>query len=280
MAGGHSSSGIGDAIKKGVGMVHGTGEAIRGNFNAAVDQAGGDRAGVDKNAAIASKGADEIEHGYHRTGHGAGVTPVDADRERLNTTQTTSTNYGPHSTNTANKLDPRFDSDMDHRGTATGSTNVGHHSNNVANKLDPRIDSDADHRANPSICCAQTFYSLTDGTDSPTAPFGSKWEPSDVSGHDHEHDEHCNCHSRHTHRGSISGGTELEAAQKLDPRLGTEDGLTNNGPHSTNTANELDPRVDSDADYRGNVTLTKPDAVDESDVTQRIRTNGQTRAGS
>lgn len=39
---------------------------------------------------------------------------------------------------------------MDHRGTATGSTNVGHHSNNVANKLDPRIDSDADHRANPS----------------------------------------------------------------------------------------------------------------------------------
>jgi hypothetical protein len=168
MSGGHSSSGIGDAIKKGVGMVHvsnlgsefllcqptdslqGTGEAIRGNFNAAVDQAGGDRVGVDKNAAIATKGADEIEHGYHRTGHGAGVTPVDADRERLNTTQTTSTNYGSHSTNTANKLDPRFDSDMDHRGTATGSTNVGHHSNNVANKLDPRIDSDADHRANPS----------------------------------------------------------------------------------------------------------------------------------
>ncbi|KAJ4407180.1 hypothetical protein N0V91_004062 [Didymella pomorum] len=149
MSGGHSSSGIGDAIKKGVGMVHGTGEAIRGNFNAAVDQAGGDRVGVDKNAAIAAKGADEIEHGYHRTGHGAGVTPVNVDRERLNTTQTTSTNYGSHSTNTANKLDPRFDSDMDHRGTATGSTNVGHHSNNVANKLDPRIDSDADHRANP-----------------------------------------------------------------------------------------------------------------------------------
>ncbi|KAF1932559.1 uncharacterized protein M421DRAFT_21144, partial [Didymella exigua CBS 183.55] len=142
--------GIGGAIKKGVGMVHGTGEAIRGNFNAAVDQAGGDRVGVDKNAAIATKGANEIEHGYHRTGHGAGVTPVDAERERLNTTQTTSTNYGSHSTNTANKLDPRFDSDLDHRGTATGSTNVGHHSSNVANKLDPRIDSDADHRVNPN----------------------------------------------------------------------------------------------------------------------------------
>ncbi|KAJ4993868.1 chitin synthase 2 [Stagonosporopsis vannaccii] len=148
MSGGHSSSGIGDAIKKGVGMVHGTGEAIRGNFNAAVDQAGGDRIGVEKNAAIASHGADEIDHGYHRTGHTSHVG--DAERERLNTTSTASTNYGSHSTNTGNKLDPRFDSDMDHRGTATGSTNLGSHTTNTANKLDPRFDSDADHRANPN----------------------------------------------------------------------------------------------------------------------------------
>ncbi|KAJ4313521.1 hypothetical protein N0V94_006907 [Neodidymelliopsis sp. IMI 364377] len=150
MSGGHSSSGLGDAIKKGVGVFHGTGEAIRGNFNAAVDQASGDRASAEKNAAIASQGANEIDHGYHRTGHGAGVTPADTDRERLNTTHTTSTNYGSHSTNTGNKLDPRFDSDMDHRGTATGSTNAGPHANNVANKLDPRFDSDVDHRANPN----------------------------------------------------------------------------------------------------------------------------------
>jgi hypothetical protein len=131
-------------------IMKGTGEAIRGNFNAAVDQAGGDRIGAEKNRAIASQGANEIDHGYHRTGHGAGVTPSDIDRERLNTTHSTSTNYGSHSTNTANKLDPRFDSDMDHRGTATGSTNYGSHSNNVANKLDPRFDSDVDHRANPN----------------------------------------------------------------------------------------------------------------------------------
>lgn len=65
-------------------------------------------------------------------------------------THTAATNYGSHSTNTGNKLDPRFDSDLDHRGTATGSTNTGHHSSNVANKLDPRIDSDIDHRANPN----------------------------------------------------------------------------------------------------------------------------------
>jgi hypothetical protein len=115
-----------------------------------VDQASGDRLGVEKNQNIAAKGTGEIEHGYHRTGHGAGVTPVDADRERANMTGT-STNYGSHSTNTANKLDPRFDSDMDHRGTATGSVNNGPHTTNTANKMDPRVDSDMDHRADRTI---------------------------------------------------------------------------------------------------------------------------------
>jgi len=147
MTGTSGNGGIGESIRKGVGMIHGTGEAIRGNFNAAVDEVSGDQAGVIKNKEIANKGVDEWDRGYR--GHTVGgVTPVDA--ERVNTTGTTSTNYGPHSTNTANKLDPRFDSDMDHRGTATGSTNVGHHQTNVGNKLDPRIDSDADHRANPA----------------------------------------------------------------------------------------------------------------------------------
>ncbi|KZM18268.1 uncharacterized protein EKO05_0005153 [Ascochyta rabiei] len=252
MSGGHSSTGLGDAIKKGVGLVHGTGEAIRGNFNAGVDQAAGDRAGVNKNTAIASKGASEIEHGYHRTGHGAGVTPADVDRERLNTTHNTSTNYGSHSTNTGNKLDPRFDSDMDHRGTATGSTNAGPHSNNVANKLDPRFDSDLDHRANPNSCCAPTLYSQTDGTDSTTEPFGGKWEPQAGSGHDHahDHDEHCNCHAQHIHRGSISGGTNLKPAEKLDPVLDVEDASTKCCINSVDAANKLDLRVESDHNRR------------------------------
>ncbi|KAJ4350733.1 hypothetical protein N0V95_004464 [Ascochyta clinopodiicola] len=243
MTGGHSSTGLGDAIKKGVGMVHGTGEAIRGNFNAGVDQAAGDRVGVNKNAAIASKGADEIEHGYHRTGHGAGVTPADVDRERLNTSTNTSTNYGSHSTNTANKLDPRFDSDMDHRGTATGSTNVGPHSTNVANKLDPRFDSDVDHRANPN-----------NGTGSTTESFGGKWEPQASSGHEHDHDEHCHCHAHHIHRGSISGGTNLKPAEKLDPVL-DEEGSTKCCPKSIDAASKLDLEVGTkhlrnDADAR------------------------------
>lgn len=58
---------------------------------------------------------------YHRTGHGAGVTPVDTEREHLTTSHATSTNHGPHTTNTANKLDPRFDSDVDHRANPDGT---------------------------------------------------------------------------------------------------------------------------------------------------------------
>jgi hypothetical protein len=81
------------------------------------------------------------------TGVGHNVAPTDATASNMHTT---STNHGPHSTNTANKLDPRFDSDMDHRGTTTSSTNAGPHTSNFANKLDPRVDSDMDHRANPT----------------------------------------------------------------------------------------------------------------------------------
>ncbi|PSN72098.1 hypothetical protein BS50DRAFT_569654 [Corynespora cassiicola Philippines] len=152
MTGTHTGSGIGDAIRKGVGKVHGTGESLRGNINAAVDSAAGDREGVAKNEAIAERGYQEFEHGHYH-GTGAGVTPVDTSRERQNrmaqgeySTGTGSTNYGPHSGDVANKADPRFDSDLDHRGTTTGSTNYGAHDTNVGNKLDPRYDSDLDHR--------------------------------------------------------------------------------------------------------------------------------------
>ncbi|KAF2661135.1 hypothetical protein K491DRAFT_478787 [Lophiostoma macrostomum CBS 122681] len=64
-AGAHAGSNAGDALRKGVGLVHGAGEAIRGNINAAVDSAAGEREGVTKNESIASRGIDEIEHGHH-----------------------------------------------------------------------------------------------------------------------------------------------------------------------------------------------------------------------
>jgi len=65
---------------------------------------------------------------------------------------------GPHSSNIANKLDPRVDSDQDNRarheaiaGSSYANPKAGHtagpHGSDMANKMDPRVDSDLDNRA-------------------------------------------------------------------------------------------------------------------------------------
>lgn len=125
--------------------------------------------------------------------------------------------------------------------------------------------------------CAQASCSQTDGTDYSTTPFGSKWEPQSALGQDHEYDEHCSCHAQHIHRSSISGGTNLEAAQELEPILGNEGGSTNYGLHRTDIVNTLGPGFDSDADHRSRVMVIKPDDTDESGVALRTETNSQTR---
>jgi hypothetical protein len=79
---------------------------------------------------------------------------------------TGSTNAGHHSSNMANKLDPRVDSDMDNRGAYGGSTgtfgtgtstNAGPHDSNIANKLDPRFDSDLDNRARHEAMAGSSY---------------------------------------------------------------------------------------------------------------------------
>jgi hypothetical protein len=68
------------------------------------------------------------------------------------TSSNTTSNSGPHSSNIANKADPRVDSDNDRHtgvgssniGGASTSTNSGPHDSNLANKADPRVDSDND----------------------------------------------------------------------------------------------------------------------------------------
>ncbi|KAK5070065.1 hypothetical protein LTS08_001241 [Lithohypha guttulata] len=94
-------------------------------------------------------------------------------------TQHGSTNAGPHNSNIANKLDPRVDSDFDHRenpgsivggygkgqaqgpfettnqpydthyqgtaGSGNAPSTAGPHNKDMLNKADPRVDSDRDH---------------------------------------------------------------------------------------------------------------------------------------
>ncbi|XP_014557026.1 hypothetical protein COCVIDRAFT_15618 [Bipolaris victoriae FI3] len=217
MTGAHSGSGLGDAIRKGVNMVHGTGEAIRGNAMSMVDEASGDQASAVKNQEIANKGVDEWDRGYRGHATSAGVAPTN--------TTSTSTNYGPHDSNIGNKLDPRFDSDTDHRGTATGSTNAGPHSTNVGNKLDPRFDSDQDHRADPTSTIGadlHTFLPLqqTDGTGALSGlEAANKLDPIFPVGPDAESMKYTDHANIHRLRGSISGASGLQAAQKLDPPI-------------------------------------------------------------
>ncbi|CAG8186093.1 unnamed protein product [Penicillium olsonii] len=137
-------------------------------------------------------------------------------------THGTSTNTGPHSSNIANKADPRVDSDRDHRNRhehvtdvgTTGaihgtSTNVGPHDTKAANKLDPRIDSDRDNRALLSGAGTAPALGSTHGTHGPSSTIGSTIDPLTGTGAAHS---------------------------------------TNAGPHDTNLANKLDPRIDSDLD--------------------------------
>jgi len=136
---------------------------------------------------------------------------------------------GPHSSNLANKADPRVDSDLDgsrnagaatygagaHNtgnsygnpgsgltGSNTGSTNAGPHSSNLVNKVDPRVDSDLDGSRNAGA-----------------ATYGA------------------GAHNTGNSYGNTGAGL-----------TGSNTGSTNAGPHSSNLANKLDPRVDSDND--------------------------------
>ncbi|KAJ5371117.1 uncharacterized protein N7496_007209 [Penicillium cataractarum] len=179
-------------------------------------------------------------HNTTTTGHsstqplvtGAGVNTYDSAR---------SSNYGPHDSNMANKVDPRVDSDRDGRaaygahttstgvgstGLATGtganayestrSSNHGPHDSNIANTMDPRVDSD---RSNLGTHGA---HYTTAGTTS--TGLGS--------------------HTSSTGFGSgMATGTGANAYESTRS--------SNHGPHDSNMANTMDPRVDSDRSNMG-----------------------------
>jgi len=103
---------------------------------------------------------------------------------------------GPHNTDTANKIDPRIDSDLD------GSRTVGNN--------------------NTYGTTGNTGYAGTSGATGTTIE------------HHHHH---------HHHDGAVAGtGAGLETHHNRHQTTTTA------GPHDSNVANKLDPRVDSDRD--------------------------------
>lgn len=173
-----------------------------------------------------------------------------------------SDNYGPHSSNAANYADPRVDSDLSggrqdaaYGNTNTygstgagygGSTNVGPHNSNLANKADPRVDSNLDG--------SRTVGGNAYGSNT-TGGYGGS---TNVGPHD------SNLANRADPRvdsnldgsrtvggsgyGSSTGGYGNTPAYDSATTGYGNQGSINAGPHNSNFANKLDPRVDSDMD--------------------------------
>ncbi|KHN96928.1 uncharacterized protein MAM_05037 [Metarhizium album ARSEF 1941] len=198
---------------------------------------------------------------------GSGIAGTAAHDSGRTTGPATRTD-GPHSSNLANKADPRVDSDRDYsrnlganpHGTATtgttgdlgsagttgaaiGTTGAnrgtdgpatrtdGPHSSNLANKADPRVDSDRDHSRNLGANPHGTATTGTSGTSGLTSGQGT-----------------------HTGTGDNSAFFAGGAAGATGINRGTDGPATRtDGPHSSNLANKADPRVDSDRDYSRNL---------------------------
>ncbi|KAI8160635.1 hypothetical protein K4K49_004630 [Colletotrichum sp. SAR 10_70] len=177
--------------------------------------------------------------------------------------------HGPHGSRVGNQVDPRVDSDRDHRGapgsgltgthgttgthgssgltgthgttgtsglTGTHNTTTGYddpagthgpHGSRVGNQVDPRVDSDRDHRGAPG-----SGLTGTHGTTGTTGTHGS-------SGLTGSHNTHgtSTTHSAVGHTGAAVGGVH-----------GTGPAPNTAGPHKSDALNKADPRVDSDLD--------------------------------
>ncbi|KAG4429236.1 hypothetical protein IFR05_015285 [Cadophora sp. M221] len=229
----------------------------------------------------------DTTHTGTSTTHTSGVT----GNQNTSSALSGSTNHGPHDSNIANKADPRIDSDRDGRaahstglgssnthstglgssnthstGLGSSNTTAGPHSSNLANKADPRVDSDLDGSNR------HTGNGVT-GTG-----YGSSNTHSTGLGSS-------NTHSTGAYNSNTTAGPHSSnLANKVDPRVdsdldgskrvggttgysGTQTGnhatghtgfqsgvssSTNAGPHDSNMANKMDPRVDSDLDGKGN----------------------------
>ena len=184
-------------------------------------------------------------------------------------TSGSSTTAGPHSSNLANKADPRIDSDLDGSrglggsssgvdpgigsgiGSSMGSSNTtGPHSSNLANKADPRVDSDLSGKAPPS----NTGYGSTaSGVGSGMGYGPESWR--------HDHGAH-----GHTYEGDPCSHEE---AARSGPHFIP-------GPHVTDTANLLDPHVNSGSNITG--AMTSPSG-DSGTANIRSRANPSTSSG-
>jgi len=182
----------------------------------------------------------------HTGAHTIGTTGV---------TGSHSTHTGAHTTGTTGVTG----SHSTHTGTSEGV--AGPHNSRVANAVDPRVDSDLDGSRNAGAATGTAGYGATTGTN-----YGAT---TGQASHTHTQPIHNSAVlnkldprvdnngalGSSTHTGTHTTGTHTTGGHSH--ATGTTGGLsssTNAGPHDSNLANKVDPRVDSDLDGRGNRT--------------------------
>ena len=188
-------------------------------------------------------------------------------------THTSNTTAGPHASNTGNKIDPRVDSDNSRynsnivggqHGLASDThghrneynTTSGPHASNTGNKIDPRVDSDNSRYTTGGVSgshgqFADTATSGHRGYDSTPGAF-----PTSGTGLGHSTGLSSQTHADRDGYGSSTGagqnfsGRDAYNSSHAPGPYGTREdyGPTGPashtlGPHSSNAANVVDPRV-------------------------------------
>ncbi|UKZ72979.1 hypothetical protein TrVFT333_000616 [Trichoderma virens FT-333] len=220
---------------------------------------------------------------------------------------------GMHSSDMANKADPRVDSDLDGSrnmglrssgatagtgttgttgfGTGTGTTKTaGMHSSDMANKADPRIDSDLDGSRNMGLRSSGATYGTgttgTSGTtmgtgmgtgmgsDTLTSSGGTDTYGSTGMGRTSEFSSgtgHQTGMGQETTSSAYGGGMGSLGGGYGTTRQATGPAPTTAGPHKSDMMNKMDPRVDSDLDnsktFGGDKTYSKSDRTTAKDPT-------------
>jgi hypothetical protein len=162
-------------------------------------------------------------------------------------------------------------------GAGYGSTNAGPHNSNIANKLDPRVDSDRDGSHNLGAASygpgGATNPNTTTGygTQSSAVGAGAGYGSTNAGPHnsnmankldprvDSDRDGSQNLGAAsYGPGGAVNSNTNTFGTQQAGVGNGYGAGAqTTAGPHSSNLANKLDPRVDSDLDGSRNAGMAK-----------------------
>ncbi|CAD6439819.1 7eab8180-50c8-4b7c-9188-b8c7d34415db [Sclerotinia trifoliorum] len=236
--------------------------------------------GAHSRLGVEGGGAEEADGVHGATSAGAGVVPVGA----YESGHGHHTNAGPHSSNLANKADPRVDSDLSkqqnhHYGrdaaVAAGvggaayeankhhhnsaNTTTGPHSSKLENKVDPRVDSDLSKQNNHHYGRDTTVAGGLGGAayeankhhhnsaNTTTGPHSSNLENKvDPRVDSDPSNEHNHHYGRDTTVAGGLGGAAYEANKHHHNSANTT-----TGPHSSNLENKVDPRVNSDNSREG-----------------------------